>query len=126
MHKKNSLALAVVLMVGFGMQITLAQETVGRIEQRDPALAELIDTSLQAEVLSTGHQWTEGPVWIKSGGHLLFSDVPRNKIHKWDPEQGHSVFMDPSGFDGDNGEKEPGLQRTDAGLGRPFAGLRSR
>ncbi len=85
-----------------------AQEMVGRIEVSDPGLLKLIDPSLQTEVLTTGHQWTEGPVWIKSKGYLLFSDVPRNKIHKWSPQAGHSVFMDPSGYDGENGEKEPG------------------
>lgn len=84
------------------------KQTVGSIEQLDPAFAELIDTNEKIEVLTTGFQWSEGPVWIKSEGHLLFSDVPRNKIHKWSPKTGHSVFMDPSGYEGDNGEKEPG------------------
>ena len=86
------------------------QETqyVGSIEQLDPALKDLIDTTEKIEVLTTGFQWSEGPVWIKDKGHLLFSDVPKNKIHKWSPKTGHSVFMDPSGYDGDSGEKEPG------------------
>lgn len=84
------------------------KQTVGSIEQLDPALSELIDADAEIEVLTTGYQWSEGPVWIKSGGYLLFSDVPRNKIHKWSATDGHSVFMDPSGFDGENGEKEPG------------------
>ena len=84
------------------------KQFVGRIEQLDPALADLIDQNEKIEVLTTGFQWSEGPVWIKSGGYLLFSDVPKNKIHKWSPKTGHSVFMDPSGYDGENGEKEPG------------------
>jgi gluconolactonase len=83
-------------------------EVVGHIEQSDPGLAELLDIESKIEVLTTGHQWTEGPVWIKGEGHLLFSDVPRNKIHKWSPESGHSVFMDPSGYDGESSESEPG------------------
>ncbi len=84
------------------------KETVGSIEQLDPAFAELIDCNEDIEVLTSGFEWSEGPVWIKSKGYLLFSDVPENKIHKWDPKNGHSVFMDPSGAEGDNGEKEPG------------------
>ena len=80
----------------------------GSIEVLDPAMKELIDPSAKIEVIATGFQWSEGPVWIKSKGYLLFSDVPRNKIHKWDPKDGHSVFMDPSGFEGDSQEKEPG------------------
>jgi gluconolactonase len=84
------------------------KEWVGSIEQLDPALTDLIDTDAKIEVLTSGFQWSEGPVWIASGGYLLFSDVPQNKIHKWSPQTGHSVFMDPSGYEGDNGEKEPG------------------
>lgn len=80
------------------------------IESLDDSLAELIDIDAEIEVLSSGHQWSEGPVWIKSDNHLLFSDVPKNKIHKWDPKTNETtVFMDPSGYDGPkNGGREPG------------------
>ncbi len=88
------------------------KQTVGSIEPLDDGLAELIDKDSEIEVLTTGHQWTEGPVWIPSKGgnegYLLFSDVPKNKMHKWSRKSGHSVFMDPSGYDGDNGEREQG------------------
>jgi len=84
------------------------QKYIGSIEKVDDAFAELIDVNEKIEVLTEGYNWSEGPVWIKSDGHLLFSDVPENKIHKWSPKTGHSIFMDPSGFEGDNGEKEPG------------------
>ena len=87
------------------------KQTIGSIEKVDDALADLIDVNEKIEVLTTGYNWSEGPVWIKAEGHLLFSDVPENKIHKWSPKTGHSVFMDPSGFDGESGEnneKEPG------------------
>lgn len=84
------------------------QETIGKIEQRDPAFAELIDVSEKIEVLQGGFNWSEGPVWIKSGGYLLFSDVPENKIHKWHPKDGHSVFMNKSGYEGDSKNREPG------------------
>ena len=84
------------------------KQYVGSIEQLDPGLADLIDKDAKIEVLTSGFQWSEGPVWIKAEGHLLFSDVPKNKIHKWSPQTGHSVFMDPSGYEGDSGEKEPG------------------
>ena len=87
------------------------KQTIGSIEKIDDALADFIDVNEKIEVLTTGYNWSEGPVWIKSEGYLLFSDVPENKIHKWSPKTGHSVFMDPSGYDGgngENGEKEPG------------------
>jgi len=84
------------------------KEYVGSIEQLDPSFAELIDKTEKIEVLTSGFEWSEGPVWIKSEGHLLFSDVPMNKIHKWHPKKGHSVFMDPSGFEGESKNREPG------------------
>jgi len=89
-------------------QETKEKQYIGSIEVIDDALTELIDKNEKIEVITSGFQWSEGPVWIKAKGHLLFSDVPKNKIHKWDPKDGHSVFMDPSGAEGDNGEKEPG------------------
>lgn len=94
--------------IAYGQTEKTDKQFVGSIEQLDPALADLIDTNEKIEVLTEGFQWSEGPVWIKSEGHLLFSDVPQNKIHKWSPQTGHSVFMDPSGFEGESSEKEPG------------------
>jgi gluconolactonase len=84
------------------------KQYVGSIEVLDPAFENLLDPTEKIEVLTTGFQWSEGPVWMKSEGYLLFSDVPNNKIHKWDPKAGHSVFMDPSGHEGKSSEKEPG------------------
>lgn len=41
--------------------------------------------SLDSKVmkLAGNMQFTEGPVWIRDGGYLLFSDVPANEIKKW-------------------------------------------
>lgn len=48
------------------------------------------------EVLATGFQFTEGPIWMPDGG-LLFSDIPANCIHRWTPEAGVEVWREPSG-----------------------------
>ncbi|MEM7785107.1 MAG: SMP-30/gluconolactonase/LRE family protein [Planctomycetota bacterium] len=108
-HSDHLIFLQVLLLLLCGGNL-LAQESkfVGRVEKRDDRLDELIDVSLRPEILATGFQWSEGPVWIPDQNRLLFSDVPRNKIHQWSDAQGHSVFMDPSGSEGDNSEKEPG------------------
>lgn len=51
-------------------------------------------------VISTGHKWTEGPVWWPGeGGRLLFSDVPGNAISSWDGRT-TSAFLKPSGYAG--------------------------
>src|SRR5215468_11888789 len=38
----------------------------------------------------------EGPVWIKEGGYLLFSDIHNNRRMKYTPGQGVSVFLEPT------------------------------
>jgi gluconolactonase len=63
------------------------------------------------EKLAEGLDWAEGPVWVKDGGYLLFSDVPHNVVHRWSPDKGLSEFLKPSGFTGKEapaGIKEPG------------------
>ena len=35
-----------------------------------------------------------------AGGHLLFSDIPRNSIFKWTPSRGIELFLNPSGYTG--------------------------
>lgn len=83
--------------------------TIGRIHRLDPRLDALLDQNARIEVLASGFEWAEGPVWIKDGGYLLFSDIPNNSIMKWKEGQGISLFLKPSGYTGalDYG-REPG------------------
>jgi len=39
---------------------------------------------------------TEGPLWIKEGKYLLFSDIHGNRRIKYTPGQGTSVFLEPT------------------------------
>ena len=42
-------------------------------------------------------RWSEGPVWFGDGRCLLWSDIPNNRIMRWDEETGRvSVFRKPS------------------------------
>lgn len=83
--------------------------TIGLIEVLDPAAEELIDPQAKIELLATGLDWSEGPVWAQDGGYLLFSDVPRNTVYKWAEGEGVSVYLKPSGFTGEkSGAGEPG------------------
>lgn len=75
--------------------------TAGSIERLDPVLDQLVAADAKVELLSEGHLWSEGPVWIKDGGFLLFSDIPRNSIYKWKDGEGLSLFLRPSGYTGD-------------------------
>src|SRR5438093_9784419 len=51
------------------------------------------------EGLTTRLRWAEGPVWFRDGRYLLCSDIPNQRILKWEEETGHvSVFRKPSNF----------------------------
>lgn len=51
------------------------------------------------ERLATGFRWAEGPVWFGDGRYLLWSDIPNNRIMKWEEETGAvSVYRQPSNF----------------------------
>lgn len=72
--------------------------TVGAIEQVDPALKQILAPSAKIEKLADGFQWPEGPVWVKNGSYLLFSDVPTDTIYKWKAGFGMTVFVKSNDF----------------------------
>ncbi|WP_170476553.1 SMP-30/gluconolactonase/LRE family protein [Ruegeria arenilitoris] len=51
------------------------------------------------ERLAVGCRWCEGPVWFGDGRYLLWSDIPNNRIMRWDEVTGKtSAFRQPSNF----------------------------
>lgn len=55
------------------------------------------------ERLWTGARWAEGPAWFGGGRYLLFSDLPNDRIMRFDDTDGSvSVFRSPSGFSNGN------------------------
>jgi gluconolactonase len=73
---------------------------LGKIERLDPRFDRLVPADAVIEKLAEGFNWSEGPVWVKSGGYLLFSDVPENTVYKWQEGGGVGVFLKPSGYTG--------------------------
>ncbi|NTS41607.1 SMP-30/gluconolactonase/LRE family protein [Flavisolibacter sp. BT320] len=74
--------------------------TVGYIERLDSALNAIVSPGAKAEVIATGFDWSEGPLWLEKEQALLFSDVPRNTIYKWTEAAGTTVYLTPSGYTG--------------------------
>lgn len=64
----------------------------------DDRFRELILTNVPLIRLSTGHLWTEGPVWIHDHNVLLFSDIPKQQILRWTTCGSVTVFREPSEF----------------------------
>src|SRR6185295_4709464 len=53
----------------------------------------------KVERLYTGCRWAEGPVWLGDTRSLIWSDIPNNRMLRWDEETGEvSVFRKPSGY----------------------------
>ena len=67
------------------------------LDIRDSGLLDLIDSDAEVKQVATGCKFTEGPLWNAVGRYLLFSDIPANKMRRWDEESGMTVYRDPSG-----------------------------
>jgi len=73
-----------VLLIG-----TLQAQTVDRL---DPAVDKLVPPNAQVEKIAAGLERSEGPLWVRDGGYLLFSEF--NSIKQWTPGRGVSVYRD--------------------------------
>ena len=59
--------------------------------------------SAAVERLHTGSRWAEGPVWFGDGRYLLWSDIPNNRMLKWEEETGAvSVYRHSTDFPNGN------------------------
>jgi gluconolactonase len=65
----------------------------------DPSFARYRLPLASVERLHTGCRWSEGPVWFGDGRYLLWSDLPNNRILRWDEATGAvSAFRQPSDY----------------------------
>lgn len=100
---KISLLFSVFLMAGapeLRADDPVPRPVMGAVVREDPALDALLDPEARLEVLASGLNWAEGPVWSRELGAVLFSDVPENRVLKWKEGDGMSVFLQPSGYTG--------------------------
>jgi gluconolactonase len=74
----------------------------GTITRNDPSLDRLVAPDARIERLAGGFQFIEGPVWVREGGYLLFSDPNANRIYRWTPDGEVSVHRTKSGYAGVN------------------------
>lgn len=67
------------------------------VEVLHPDFLKLRLFNASVERLATGLRWAEGPVWFGDGRYLLVSDIPNDRILRWDDCSGQmSVFRQPS------------------------------
>ncbi|UIK08414.1 SMP-30/gluconolactonase/LRE family protein [Neorhizobium galegae] len=67
-------------------------------EIHDEAFRQLIVGSAALEELYSDCRWAEGPVWFADLNCLIWSDIPNQRMMRWAPEGGVSVFRSPSNF----------------------------
>ncbi len=87
-----------------------APGSYGMVRRQSADLDAIVDVAAPIEQIGWGYTWAEGPVWVKDGGFLLFSDPRLNVIHKWTPGAAPVEFLKPSGLAGDPNPalREPG------------------
>lgn len=67
------------------------------VEVLDESFAKSRLPHASVDHLADGCRWSEGPVWFGDGRFLLWSDIPNNRIMKWEEEtETVSVFRKPS------------------------------
>lgn len=102
---KRTLAVSATVAV-LGNLPRLAQAELLSQRYPDPLIKILDDSFLDlrlfnasVERLATGLRWAEGPVWVGDGRYLLVSDIPNNRIMRWDEvTDSLSVYRDHSNF----------------------------
>ncbi len=76
------------------------RDSLATIDRLDPAVDALVPPGAKVEKIATGFLFTEGPVWSRAEGSLLFSDPNDNVIFRWEPDYALSVFRPHSGYKG--------------------------
>jgi len=87
--------LIVYLTLSAAVAVTSAQTPTGTPPPTTPELQRLIAKGATVEKVAGDFGFVEGPVWHRDG-FLLFTDIPRNRIMKWHPKDGVSVFREAS------------------------------
>jgi len=70
------------------------------IVRKDPAIDAIVGPNPKIYKLAEGFKFTEGPIWVRDGKYLLFSDPNHNTIYKYASDGSLSVFLEKSGYDG--------------------------
>ena len=67
----------------------------------------------RVEQIASGMRWTEGPIYFGDGRYLLWSDIPNNRIMRWDEDTGSvTPFRKPANFANGNTRDRQGRLLT--------------
>ena len=72
-------------------------ELTPSFEVIDPRFRRLALPYVHVDKLHTGCRWAEGPAWFAAGRYLVWSDIPNDRMLRWDEtDDSVSVFRAPS------------------------------
>ncbi len=60
----------------------------------DPRFNAVATGATSLECLCTGAVWSEGPIWMKEDGSVLWSDIPNNRMLRWHASCGMQIWRD--------------------------------
>ena len=95
-HRRNVTAVCALVLA---LRVGSAQGQLHPKPSRDPIITRLdarvdalVPPGARLEKIADDHGWAEGPVWVRDGGYLLFSDVVKNTIYRWKDGEGERVL----------------------------------
>jgi len=66
-------------------------------EVHDERFEQLVLPNVHVDTLFSDGRWLEGPVYVPAGRYLLFSDIPNDRVLRWDETDGSvSTFLSPA------------------------------
>jgi gluconolactonase len=75
----------------------MSLELTNSFEVIDPRFHQVALPYIHVERLYTGCRWAEGPAWLAAGRYLVWSDIPNDRVMRWDETDGSvSVFREPA------------------------------
>ena len=66
------------------------------VDIRDERMLDVVDRDAQRDTISEQFVFTEGPIWHPVEHHLTFSDIPENRLYRWDAAGGVRVYREPT------------------------------
>jgi len=85
----NRMAIVFILIAAFtqaaimNLPLQAQEASRGAVARMDPELDKLVPPDAKVEKIHGDFGFIEGPVWVRGGGYLVFSDIPNNSIMKW-------------------------------------------
>ena len=72
------------------------------VQINDPRMADVIPADAQRETISDEFEFIEGPIWHPQEKHLTFSDIPGNRLYRYQEGQGVSIYREPTNMSNGN------------------------